>query len=40
MKLKRSATERLQVEKKWGYEDWVVNDEKYCGKVLVMEEGW
>jgi len=26
-------------DKGWGREDWVVNNEKYCGKVLFFEKG-
>ena len=26
-------------EKGWGYEDWIANDSKYCGKVLVFKAG-
>ena len=26
----------LKVEKKWGYELWIHNDEEYCGKLLVF----
>ena len=25
-----------RVEKKWGYELWVHNDNEYCGKLLVF----
>tara|TARA_B100001123_G_C15287654_1_gene1016209 strand:- start:733 stop:1101 length:369 start_codon:yes stop_codon:yes gene_type:complete len=28
-----------RVEKGWGYELWIVNNEKYCGKLLVIEKG-
>ena len=27
-----------RVEKNWGYELWIHNDEEYCGKLLVFEE--
>lgn len=27
------------VEKSWGYEDWFANNEKYCGKLLFIENG-
>lgn len=23
----------------WGYEDWISNNEKYCGKLLFFEKG-
>jgi mannose-6-phosphate isomerase-like protein (cupin superfamily) len=29
----------LIVEKGWGYEKWITNTEKYCGKLLHFEEG-
>ena len=25
--------------KGWGYEDWICNNEKYCGKLLFFEKG-
>ena len=30
-----------KVEKEWGYEIWLANDEKedYCGKILFIKEG-
>ncbi len=27
-----------RVEKLWGYELWIHNDEEYCGKRLVFEK--
>ena len=27
------------VEKKWGYEKWIVNNELYCGKELYCKKG-
>ena len=27
------------VEKGWGYEKWIVNNEKYCGKLLFFVKG-
>ena len=27
------------VQKGWGYEKWIVNKEKYCGKLLFFEKG-
>ena len=27
-----------RVDKKWGYELWVHNDEDYCGKLLVFNK--
>ena len=29
---------RKIVEKSWGYEDWIVNNEKYCGKFLFFKK--
>ena len=26
-------------QKGWGYEDWIVNNEKYCGKILHFQKG-
>lgn len=26
-------------KKGWGYEAWIVNNEKYCGKILHFEQG-
>lgn len=28
------------VEKVWGHEEWIVNNEKYCGKKLVVKKGF
>lgn len=28
-----------RVEKGWGYEIWIHNDEKYCGKLLFFKAG-
>lgn len=27
------------VSKSWGYEEWLVNNEKYCGKILFVKRG-
>lgn len=27
------------VQKGWGYEKWIVNNEKYCGKLLFFNKG-
>ena len=27
------------VPKGWGHEKWIVNNEKYCGKLLFFEKG-
>lgn len=28
------------VEKVWGHEEWIVNNSKYCGKKLVLKQGY
>lgn len=28
----------IRIEKKWGYELWIHNDEEYCGKLLVFTQ--
>lgn len=28
------------VEKVWGHEEWVINTDKYCGKKLVLNQGY
>ena len=28
-----------RVQKGWGYEDWLHNDHKYCGKILMVNGG-
>jgi cytidyltransferase-like protein len=30
---------RKYVPKGWGYEDWLVNKEEYCGKLLFLKKG-
>jgi len=27
------------VSKRWGWELWIVNNEKYCGKILFIKQG-
>jgi mannose-6-phosphate isomerase-like protein (cupin superfamily) len=27
------------VDKDWGHEEWLVNEEKYCGKFLYLKKG-
>ena len=27
------------VSKGWGFEDWIVNKEEYCGKLLFIKKG-
>jgi len=29
-----------KMEKVWGHEEWIVNTEKYCGKKLILKEGY
>ena len=31
---------RKKVKKVWGYEIWMVNSEKYCGKILNLKKGY
>jgi len=31
--------EPVRHEKGWGYEDWIVNNNAYCGKILHFDEG-
>ena len=26
----------IRIQKTWGYEEWIHNDEEYCGKLLVF----
>ena len=30
------AFKPIKVDKNWGYELWIHNDEQYCGKLLVF----
>ena len=30
---------RVFVSKGWGFEDWIVNKEEYCGKILFIKKG-
>ena len=31
----------MEIHKKdWGCEKWIVNNEKYCGKILCINPGW
>ena len=32
--------ELITVEKKWGEEIWLVNNDLYCAKLLCLEENW
>src|SRR3989344_6588214 len=29
-----------KVKKVWGSEEWIVNNEKYCGKILNLNKGY
>tara|TARA_B100001939_G_scaffold46947_1_gene36439 strand:+ start:2341 stop:2715 length:375 start_codon:yes stop_codon:yes gene_type:complete len=33
-------TKPKRVDKVWGYELWVYNNEEYCGKLLVFDEAY
>jgi len=37
--LQAQPYEGKRVEKTWGYELWIINNELYCGKLLVFKEG-
>ena len=28
------------VKKMWGAEHWIINTERYCGKLLILKKGW
>jgi mannose-6-phosphate isomerase-like protein (cupin superfamily) len=30
----------LVVQKVWGQEEWIVNNDQYCGKRLLLNKGW
>ena len=32
-------TNRTFVSKVWGWEDWIVNNDRYCGKILFIKKG-
>jgi len=34
-----SKNDRTFVPKTWGYEDWLVNKDEYCGKLLFFKKG-
>lgn len=38
-RLKRAQLDNF-VKKAWGYEEWIVNNPKYCGKKLILYKGW
>ena len=35
----RYSSPMKHVQKGWGYEKWIVNNEKYCGKLLYFNKG-
>jgi mannose-6-phosphate isomerase-like protein (cupin superfamily) len=35
----KSTDDQIIVPKGWGHEKWIVNNEKYCGKLLWFESG-
>ncbi len=37
---KRINGTRSQHPKVWGSEDWIINNEKYCGKRLLLNKGY
>jgi quercetin dioxygenase-like cupin family protein len=37
--LQAQPYEGKRVEKVWGYELWIINNELYCGKLLVFKQG-
>jgi cytidyltransferase-like protein len=34
---KKQRVTRTFVEKRWGWEDWIANNDKYCGKILFVK---
>ena len=39
MVVRKMNEDRTFVSKGWGYEDWIVNKEEYCGKLLFIKKG-
>jgi cytidyltransferase-like protein len=35
---KQLRTNRTFVQKSWGWEDWIANNDKYCGKILFVKK--
>lgn len=35
----KTTSEQIFVPKGWGFEKWLVNNEKYCGKLLYFVKG-
>lgn len=38
-KFRPNNLKRKFVSKAWGWEDWIVNKEEYCGKLLFIKKG-
>jgi mannose-6-phosphate isomerase-like protein (cupin superfamily) len=36
---KKINEEHAKVNRAWGFEIWIINSEKYCGKVLYIKKG-
>jgi mannose-6-phosphate isomerase-like protein (cupin superfamily) len=36
----RLTTRPKIVRKDWGREEWIINNDLYCGKFLVLDQGW
>lgn len=36
----KMAEQIKRVEKVWGYEEWIANNDKYCGKILNLKKGF
>jgi quercetin dioxygenase-like cupin family protein len=36
---KKSSFKPERHQKGWGHEDWIINTEKYCGKLLYFNKG-
>lgn len=34
----KTSLEQIIVDKGWGFERWIVNNSKYCGKILFFEK--
>lgn len=34
-----NSTQHFILEKGWGYEKWITNNENYCGKILFFKKG-
>tara|TARA_R110000772_G_scaffold78991_2_gene169169 strand:+ start:142 stop:528 length:387 start_codon:yes stop_codon:yes gene_type:complete len=36
MEISVKVRKPIRIQKTWGYEEWIHNDEEYCGKLLVF----